>query len=112
MLESTLLDVGATGTNAFSSVRTLAFTVIDNCRTDDYPAIVITKSRCEDIAKSFLARLQIDIHNDKLGSVRLLSAHFEPIENVPMHYYGQRVELSVSESACAYNKNDWDDEAR
>lgn len=110
MLESCALDLTVQA-SLFATERTLAFTVIDSCRVDDYPAITETQSRCETIAQSFLGRLLRDIQDDYLGGVRLVSAHFELIENVPLHYYGQRVELVVSEPVCPYsNPNDWIDE--
>lgn len=106
MLESSLLDISADIPND-SAYRTLAFVVVDNCRQDDYKAITECQSRCEEIALSFLGRLKEDIHNDDLHDVRLASAHFEPLVNESMHYYGQRVEISISDRPCLFNPNDW-----
>lgn len=109
MLESSLLDI-TSETSSFSSTRTLAFVIVDNCKVDRYQSITQVHSQCEVIATSILERIRHDIHEGELGTVRLLSAHLEPIENVPMHYYGQRVELVVSEFNCYYVPNVWTDE--
>lgn len=109
MLESSVIDI-TTATDIFSTTRTIAFDIVNTCRVDDYPAITEVQAKCEVVAAAILERIRSDIREGALGSVRLISAHLEPMQNVPMHYYGQRVEVVLSETNCYYVKDMWTDD--